>query len=254
MSKELNISSLTVGYNNKPTLKNISILSDKNMMIGVFGRNGQGKSTLLKTISGLLPPISGQFNFNGIDILNISEKERAKLLSIVSTTKSSIGAIKVQDFVAFGRFPYTNWLGINKVKDYQEIDKAIKLCKLERFANRNYDELSDGEKQKVNIARAIAQNTPLIILDEPTVHLDLINTIEVFKLLRELVKTHSKTVIISTHQMEYALQICDQIWLINEGKVESLSPAEIISQEKLTELFDDDLISFDKNSQSFRLK
>jgi len=125
LSKELNISSLTVGYNNKPTLKNISILSDKNMMIGVFGRNGQGKSTLLKTISGLLPTISGQFNFNGIDILNISEKERAKLLSIVSTTKSSIGAIKVQDFVAFGRFPYTNWLGINKVKDYQEIDKAI---------------------------------------------------------------------------------------------------------------------------------
>jgi iron complex transport system ATP-binding protein len=224
------------------------------MMIGVFGRNGQGKSTLLKTLSGLLPPISGQFNFNGIDILNVSEKERAKLLSIVSNTQSSIGAIKVRDFVAFGRFPYTNWLGINKVKDYQEIDKAIELCKLESFTNRNYDELSDGEKQKVNIARAIAQNTPLIILDEPTVHLDLINKVEVFKLLRELVKNHNKTIIISTHQMEYALQICDQIWLINEGKVESLSPSEIIDQGKLTELFDDELISFDKASQSFRLK
>lgn len=254
MSQELNISSLTVGYENKPTLKNISVLSDKNMMIGVFGRNGQGKSTLLKTLSGLLPPISGQFNFNGIDILNVSEKERAKLLSIVSNTQSSIGAIKVRDFVAFGRFPYTNWLGINKVKDYQEIDKAIELCKLESFTNRNYDELSDGEKQKVNIARAIAQNTPLIILDEPTVHLDLINKVEVFKLLRELVKNHNKTIIISTHQMEYALQICDQIWLINEGKVESLSPSEIIDQGKLTELFDDELISFDKASQSFRLK
>jgi iron complex transport system ATP-binding protein len=254
LSQELNISSLTVGYENKPTLKNISVLSDKNMMIGVFGRNGQGKSTLLKTLSGLLPPISGQFNFNGIDILNVSEKERAKLLSIVSNTQSSIGAIKVRDFVAFGRFPYTNWLGINKVKDYQEIDKAIELCKLESFTNRNYDELSDGEKQKVNIARAIAQNTPLIILDEPTVHLDLINKVEVFKLLRELVKNHNKTIIISTHQMEYALQICDQIWLINEGKVESLSPSEIIDQGKLTELFDDELISFDKASQSFRLK
>lgn len=254
MSQELNISSLTVGYENKPTLKNISVLSDKNMMIGVFGRNGQGKSTLLKTISGLLPPISGQFNFDGIDVLNISAKERAKLLSIVSTTQSSIGAIKVRDFVAFGRFPYTNWLGINNNKDYLEIDNAIELCKLESFTNRNYDELSDGEKQKVNIARAIAQNTPLIILDEPTVHLDLINKVEVFKLLRELVKNHNKTIIISTHQMEYALQICDQIWLINEGKVESLSPSEIIDQGKLTELFDDELISFDKASQSFRLK
>jgi iron complex transport system ATP-binding protein len=91
-------------------------------------------------------------------------------------------------------------------------------------------------------------------LDEPTVHLDLINKVEVFKLLRELVKNHNKTIIISTHQMEYALQICDQIWLINEGKVESLSPSEIIDRGKLTELFDDELISFDKASQSFRLK
>ena len=97
----------------------------------------------------------------------------------------------MRDFVAFGRFPYTNWLGINKDKDYQEIDKAIELCKLQSFANRNYDELSDGKKQKVNIARAIAQNTPLIILDEPTVHLDLINKVEVFKLLKELVNSQN---------------------------------------------------------------
>jgi iron complex transport system ATP-binding protein len=223
-------------------------------MVGVFGRNGQGKSTLLKTISGLLPPISGQFIFDGVDVLNLSEKERAKLLSIVSTSQTGIGSIKVRDFVAFGRFPYTNWLGINKDKDFQEIDKAITLCKLGDFSNRNYDELSDGEKQKVNIARAIAQNTPLIILDEPTVHLDLINKVEVFKLLKELVKNHNKTVFISTHQIEYAMQICDEIWLINDCEVETLTPTEIIEKEKLTELFNDELISFDKASQSFRLK
>ncbi len=254
MSKAINISSLTIGYESKTILENINLLGDKNKMIGVFGRNGEGKSTLLKTISGLLSPISGKFNFGGIDVLNLSEKERAKLLSIVSTTQTGIGAIKVRDFVAFGRFPYTNWLGINKDKDYQEIDKAITLCKLQDFRERNYDELSDGEKQKVNIARAIAQNTPLIILDEPTVHLDLINKVEVFKLLKDLVKNHNKTVIISTHQLEYALQICDEVWLINEGKIESLSPTEIINQEKLTELFNDKLISFDKASQSFKLK
>ncbi len=254
MSKSINISALNIGYDKKNILTNINLTSNEGKMIGVFGRNGQGKSTLLKTISGLLPPISGQFYFDKINVLALSEKERAKLLSIVSTTQSGIGAITVKDYVAFGRFPYTNWLGINKAKDYQEINKAIELCKLQDFANRNYDELSDGEKQKVNIARAIAQNTPLIILDEPTVHLDLINKVEVFKLLKELVKTHNKTVIISTHQMEYALQICDEIWLINEGKVESLSPSEIIEKEKLTALFNDDLIHFDKASQSFRLK
>ena len=254
MNNAINISALTVGYHNKPVLENLNLLGEKNKLIGVFGRNGQGKSTLLKTISGLLPPISGQFTFDGIDVLNISEKERARLLSIVSTTQSGIGAITVKDFVAFGRFPYTNWLGINKAKDYQEIEKAIALCKLKDFTNRNYDELSDGEKQKVNIARAIAQNTPLIILDEPTVHLDLINKVEVFKLLKDLVDNHNKTVIISTHQIEYALQICDEVWLINHGVVESLPPKAILEKDKLTELFDDELISFDKTSQSFRLK
>ncbi|MBL4593031.1 MAG: ABC transporter ATP-binding protein [Flavobacteriales bacterium] len=254
MSKQINISSLAVGYDKKIILENINLVTETNKMIAVFGRNGQGKSTLLKTIAGLLPSIKGTFSYEGNDILNLSEKERSKLLSIVSTTQTDIGGITVKDFIAFGRFPYTNWLGINKEKDYQEIDKAIKLCKLEVLANRNYNELSDGEKQKVNIARAIAQNTPIIILDEPTVHLDLINKVEVFKLLKELVANHSKTVIISTHQIEYALQICDEIWLIHNNKVEALSPTEITNSNKLTEMFNDEIISFDKATQSFRLK
>jgi len=175
------------------------------------------------------------------------------LLSIVSTNQNDIGGISVKDFIAFGRFPYTNWLGINREKDYHEIDKAIELCNLKSLSNRNYIELSDGEKQKVNIARAIAQNTPLIILDEPTVHLDLINKVEVFKLLKDLVNNHSKTVIISTHQIEYALQICDEIWLINNNKVEALSPSEITKSNKLTELFNDEIVSYDNNSQTFRI-
>lgn len=254
MSKQLDISSLTIGYNDKPILENINLISSTNKLISVFGRNGQGKSTLLKTISGLLPPLSGRFSYEGVDILNLTEKERSKILSIVSTTQTDIGGISVKDFIAFGRFPYTNWLGINKEKDYKEINNAIDLCKLANLANRNYDELSDGEKQKVNIARAIAQNTPIIILDEPTVHLDLINKVEVFKLLKELVDNHAKTVIMSTHQIEYALQICDEIWLINNDKIEALTPTEITNSNKLTEMFDDNIISFDRDSQSFRLK
>ena len=254
MSSTINISSLSIGHDNNSILDNINLITKSNKMIGVFGRNGQGKSTLLKTISGLLPPISGYFYCNDIDVLNMSEKERAKLLSIVSTTQNNIGGITVKDFIAFGRFPYTNWLGMNKEKDYHEIEKAIVLCKLENLSNRNYNELSDGEKQKVNIARAIAQNTPVIILDEPTVHLDLINKVEVFKLLKELTENHSKTIIISTHQMEYALQICDEIWLINNNSIEALTPSEIIATEKLKELFNDDVISYDKASQSFKLK
>ncbi len=250
----MNISSLSIGYDNNPILENINLVSNNGQMIGVFGRNGQGKSTLLKTIAGLLPPIKGQFNYEEIDTLSLSEKERSKLMSLVSTTQTDVGGITVKDFIAFGRFPYTNWLGINKEKDYQEINNAITLCKLEHLSHRNYDELSDGEKQKVNIARAIAQNTPIIILDEPTVHLDLINKVEVFKLLKELVNSLGKTVIISTHQIEYALQICDEIWLINNNKIEPLTPTQIIDNDKLKDIFNEDIISFDKASQSFKLK
>ena len=254
MKKESNISSLSIGYNGVPILEGINLTFTSNKMIAVFGRNGKGKSTLLKTMSGLLAPIEGQFIYEGKDVLSLSEKERSKLLSIVSTKQTEIGGVTVKDFIAFGRFPYTNWLGINKEKDYQEIDKAIALCKLNDLSNRNYDELSDGEKQKVNIARAIAQNTPIIILDEPTVHLDLINKVEVFQLLKKLVNDHAKTVILSTHQIEYALQICNEIWLINDGQLESFTTSEIINSDRLKELFDNDVIGFDKASQSFKIK
>lgn len=254
MNNHLNISNLVIGYNNHILLEGINLTSQPGKMIGLLGRNGQGKSTLLKTISGLLPPISGNFNCATVDVFAISEKERAKVLSIVSTTQNNIGDITVKDFIAFGRFPYTNWLGINTNKDYNVIDNAISLCKLEILAGRNYDELSDGEKQKVNIARAIAQDTPLIILDEPTVHLDLINKLEIFKLLKELSEKHNKTIVISTHQIEYALQICDEIWMINNKEILSSTPADIINSDKLSELFNDEIISFDKNTRSFKLK
>jgi iron complex transport system ATP-binding protein len=252
LNKKVNISSLSIGYENKPLIENINLSSESNKLITIFGRNGQGKSTLLKTISGLLPSLNGQFKYGDIDVFKISELERAKILSIVSTSQTNIGGIIVKDYIAFGRFPYTNWLGLNKKKDLDEIDRAIELCKLEELSDRRYNELSDGEKQKVNIARAIAQNTPLIILDEPTVHLDLINKIEVFKLLKELVEKHSKTIIISTHQIEYALQVCNEVWLINNNKVESLSIGDIINNDKLSEMFNDDLIRFDKASLSFK--
>jgi iron complex transport system ATP-binding protein len=252
LNKKVTISSLSIGYDNKPIIENINLSSESNKLITIFGRNGQGKSTLLKTISGLLPSLNGQFKYGDIDVLEISELERAKILSIVSTSQTNIGGIIVKDFIAFGRFPYTNWLGINKKEDLDEITRAIKLCKIQELSDRFYNELSDGEKQKVNIARAIAQNTPLIILDEPTVHLDLINKIEVFKLLKELVDKHSKTIIISTHQIEYALQVCNEVWLINNNKVESLYISDLINSDKLSEMFNDDLISFDKASLSFK--
>lgn len=252
MSSTLHISALHIGYNNKVVIPNINIDSANNQLIAVIGRNGKGKSTLLKTLSGLISPISGNFKFNNLDIFKLTEKERAKVLSIVNTKQTSIGNIKVIDYVAFGRFPYTNWLGVNKESDNTAIDEAIRLCKINELSQRNYDELSDGEKQKVNIARAIAQNTPLIILDEPTAHLDLINKAEIMKLLKDLVVNQQKTIIISTHQIEYALQICNELWLVN-NTIKAYTPKNLIESTELKELFDDKLIAFDKNSLSFKL-
>lgn len=252
MSTLIEITSLTIGYNNQPLLTGINLTSSTGQLIAVIGRNGKGKSTLLKTLSGLLSPIAGSFKYEGKNMLNLPEKERARLLSIVITKQVDIGGLKVYDYIAYGRYPYTNWLGINTDTDDDEVKKAIEYCGLEEFSYRNFNELSDGEKQKVNIARAIAQDTPLIILDEPTAHLDLINKVEILKLLKHLVDNYSKTIIISTHQIEYALQICNEIWVVNDA-VKTYTPSEMIKQNKLKELFGEDLIRFNEASYSFKL-
>jgi len=254
LDKGINISSLSIGYSNKAILSNLKIVSAQNKMICLIGKNGQGKSTLLKTIAGLLPEINGSISFNNQSVLQLTDIERAKLLSIVLTEKIEIGNISVKDFIAFGRYPYTNWLGINNNDDHLEIDKAIELCEISELKNRNYTELSDGERQKVSIARAIAQNTPLIILDEPTAHLDLVNKVEILKLLKSLTENHGKTILISTHQIELAIQLCDEVWLLNNGIIEVNSPKTIINNGTLNKLFDNESVTFNAQTKSFNLK
>lgn len=253
MSEQINISNLTVGYNNTQLLSDINISTNTNQLIVIIGRNGTGKSTLLKTLAGMLPAISGSFKLAEQDVLSLSETNRSKLLSLVTTKPKSVSNITVKDFVSFGRYPYTNWLGISKNDDNTAIDDAISLCNINELANRNYETLSDGEKQRVNIARAIAQNTPLIILDEPTAHLDLVNKIEVFKLLKTLTKENNKTIIFSSHQIEYTLQVCDEIWLINEQKVNHYSPTQLIETDLLNKIINSKDIVFDKTSKAFKL-
>ena len=253
MSEQINISNLTVGYNNNALLSDINITTKPNHLIAIIGRNGTGKSTLLKTLAAILPPISGNFKLAENDVLSLSEINRAKLLSLVTTNPKSVNNITVKDFVSFGRYPYTNWLGISKNDDDTIINEAIALCKIAELSNRDYQTLSDGEKQRVNIARAITQNTHLIILDEPTAHLDLVNKIEVFKLLKTLTEKHNKTIIFSSHQIEYALQVCDEIWLIDKQKVNNYTPTQLIETNLLNEIINSKDITFDKESKSFKL-
>ena len=253
MNQKINILNLTVGYSNKPLLDKVNITSNANQLIAIIGRNGTGKSTLLKTLAGMLSPISGKFYLDDEDVLSLSETKRSKLLSLVTTKPSEVNNITVKDFISFGRYPYTNWLGISKSDDDIVINEAIELCNIIELKDRDYQTLSDGEKQRVNIARAIAQNTPLIILDEPTAHLDLVNKIEVFKLLKILTQKHNKTIIFSSHQIEYALQVCDEIWLINDKEVNNYSPTQLIETNLLNKIINSKDIVFDKETKAFKL-
>ena len=254
MKPSIDIENLNIGHNNISLISNINITSSSNKLIGVIGRNGKGKSTLLKTISGLLPPICGNVNFNFKNINTIQDKERAQLLSIVLSNNQSMGNITVSEFVSYGRYPYTNWLNIQSQQDDTIIKNALQLCQVNELSKRYYHELSDGEKQKVNIARVLAQNTPLIVLDEPTAHLDLINKVEILKLLKELATNHHKMIIISTHQIELALQLCDEIWMIANKEIKIRSPKELLENNELNTLFGNENIVFNSTKKSFEIK
>lgn len=254
MSRTINISNLTIGYHDNSIIASISITSKLGQFISIIGRNGEGKSTLIKTLTSLIEPIKGEVSISNQALFTLTEKEKSKLISVVLTNKIVLHNINVFDFVAYGRYPYTNWLGIQSNSDSKAISDAIELCNINHLSDKLYTELSDGERQKVNIARAIAQNTPIIVLDEPTAHLDLVNKIEVFKLLKLLVDKHQKTIIISTHQIELALQLSDEIWLINQQKVVNNTPKELIKNQEIEKLFANTDVIFNSSTKSFSVK
>jgi iron complex transport system ATP-binding protein len=245
----INISNLTIGYEKCAIISNISAAAMPNEMVCIIGRNGQGKSTLIKTLCKLLPPISGSIDINQQNLLKLNDNEFSKLISVVLTSKITIYNTSVKEFVAYGRYPYTNWIGKLTDNDQEIIDNAIKLCDINHLINRDFGSLSDGEKQKVNIARAIAQQTPIIILDEPTAHLDLVNNMEIFKLLKELTQHHNKTIIFSTHHIESAIRMADQLWVVNNGTFYADAPKILIKQNIINELFNNTGVTF--NNQTF---
>ncbi|MCB9361083.1 MAG: ABC transporter ATP-binding protein [Flavobacteriales bacterium] len=254
MDNGIHISNLSIGYQNKAFIEHINMDSNLGQFISIIGRNGEGKSTLIKTLTSLIEPISGNVSIANQTLFTLSEIEKSKLISVVLTNKIAIHNINVFDFVAYGRYPYTNWLGIKTNTDNSIISDAITLCNINHLSNKLYTELSDGERQKVNIARAIAQNTSIIVLDEPTAHLDLVNKIEVFKLLKLLVDKHEKTIIISTHQIELALQLSDEIWLINQQKIINATPSDIIKSGEIEKLFANTDVVFNAATNSFTVK
>ncbi|MDB5280931.1 MAG: ATP-binding component [Bacteroidota bacterium] len=215
----LKAENIYIGYEaDKPvfTIPDFSALPGD--MVALLGVNGIGKSTLLRTIAGLQKKLSGNLLLDDRDIQSLTPVERAKLISVVLTERIFIDNITVRDFIALGRSPYTDWLGRLSDEDEKEIEKVISVMKIEKLQNRMFNQLSDGEKQKALIARALCQQTSVIILDEPTAFLDFRNKREILNLLRTISNELKKIILFSTHDIEAALQHCNKFWVMTEEK------------------------------------
>ncbi len=234
--------------------KDLHLIVPAGSMICLIGPNGCGKSTLLRTLACLQPPLKGHIAINGIPLLRVSLPERAKLLSVVLTDRIEVAHLTVWMLVALGRNPYTGWGGSLSEEDKKQIRQSLAAVGLTGFETRAVSSLSDGEKQRALIAKALAQDTPYILLDEPTAHLDIHNRIETMRLLSHLSHTLGKGVLLSTHELDLALQTADQLWLMTpEGVVEG-TPDELIRKELLQSVFSGPSFYFDATSRRFVIR
>ncbi len=256
--KILETNSLSVGYqyNKKKIIvqSNLNLQIEKGEMVCLIGPNGSGKSTLLRTLAGLQAPLFGVSNIEGTDIQDISIKERANLISLVLTDRVEIENATVQSLVAMGAHLHTNWWGKLDNAIQTKVDRAIAMVNLQEKKSNLLSELSDGEKQRAMIAKAFLQDTPIIILDEPTAHLDLPNRVEIMLLLHRLAHETGKTVLMSTHELDIALQAADKVWLMTEGKgVEVGVPEDLVLSGKFNEVFQSDNYIFNPTNGNFSM-
>lgn len=218
MREILKTKSLSIGYEGKTVVSDINVTLNEGDIIALVGPNGAGKSTLFKTFSTHIKPVGGTIELFGKDLLAILPKERAKLLGIVLTERPDDMFMKVYDVVAAGRYPYTGMFGKLSDNDEKEIKVSLELVGVNHLIDRVFNTLSDGEKQKVMIAKAIAQNTPIIMLDEPTAFLDYPSKIELFSLLKKLAKEQHKAILFSSHDLELLLRYTDNLWIIAKNQ------------------------------------
>jgi len=209
---------LSIGYVQQQKERSLFENLDLELMAGqlvcFMGPNGIGKSSLIRTLAGLQKPLSGQLQIKHTN----KDASRAQQISVVLTDKISSSAMTAYEVIAFGRYPYLDWSIRLSKKDEQIIANAIEMVHIEHLMNQKLYELSDGQLQMVMIARALVQDTPIILLDEPTAHLDLNNRVEVMKLLKRLSRTTSKAILVATHELDLALQLADWIWLTGKNK------------------------------------
>ncbi len=232
---------LSAGYGKKIVVENAEFTINKGEIITLIGSNGSGKSTLLKTIARQLEPCGGRLFIENREIKEYSGKEFSKKLSIMMTGRMKTELMTCRDVVESGRYPYTGMLGILSDEDIVKTDEAMKLVRAEELAECDFGRISDGQRQRVLLARAICQNTEIMLLDEPTSFLDVRCKLELLSLLRNMVKQKGITVIMSLHEIDLAKRISDRVICIKNGKTDRIgSPDEILTDEYISSLFDID--------------
>lgn len=252
-------SNLTIGYKTsrraiRVVASDISAYLSAGELVCLLGANGAGKSTLLRTLAGMQPPIKGKVQLQGNDIYKLAPQELAKRLSMVLTEKVDVGILSAYALVAMGRYPYTDWWGRLTPKDEKIVEWAIESVGATNLAKHNVGELSDGERQKIMIARALAQEPVLMLLDEPTAFLDLPRRVEIMQLLRRLVRETNQAILLSTHDLDLALRLADKVWLLAEGGFLHIgAPEDLVLSGAFTEVFSSKSVKFDASTGEFHL-
>lgn len=226
----IELKEVTAGYGERNVLRSVSACLNAGELVTLIGANGAGKSTLLKVMSGDLPVVSGSVMVKGEGVGEIPRSRLCKIIGLVNTDKVEADALTVEEVVGMGRYPYTGFFGTLGSDDRMIVREALADTGMEAFARRNISSLSDGERQKVMIARVLAQQTDVVFLDEPTAFLDVASRVEVLALLRTLAHKHGKAILLSSHDIASALGLSDRVWLLpGDGTLKTDSPAALIA-------------------------
>lgn len=250
----ISLQNLTVGYSEKAVLSDINQTLQAGQMVCLLGANGAGKSTILRTLAGFLPPLSGKVLVDGRDLNSLSVSERSKAVSVVLTERVEVPYMKVADLVGMGRSPYTGFFGTLTKEDKAIVGEAIEMVGIGNLAERTIDTLSDGERQKAFLAKALAQQTPIILLDEPTAFLDFHAKVSTLRLMLKLAHETDKTIFLSTHDVEMAIQLSDELWIVQDGNISTGTTASLTESGILERFLQDEGISFDEKELTLRIR
>lgn len=251
----IQLSNLTTGYRHHPVTEHINATLNAGELTCLLGPNGAGKSTLLKTLCAFIAPLKGEILIDDLPLSRFSAVQLAKTIGVVLTERPKGVNMRVEELVAIGRSPYTSYFGSLSNKDKEIVEQSMNRVNISTLSERNINTLSDGEMQKALIAKALAQQTQIIILDEPTAFLDYPSKVEILKLLYQIAKTEGKTIFLSTHDIELAMQIADKIWLMDrELGLKIGSPEELAHNGSFAKYFERPGLIFQATTNKFLIQ